>query len=1361
MGRVLDEGKTVAQVARDLDLTESALRTWGDRAPADSGKGRAGVLMGSRARIATYGPRRCVVHRTESACQADATPGSARRVYSPCNRAYASSGARFRGNASPGVGLDLRSDGLRATVELLPMTSEQATLIAGRWRIQRSVGTGGMGSVYLALDEGCGSRVALKLFHHGADLRRFEREAEILARLRHPRIVRYVDHGRSEAGQPFLVMEWLDGEDLAARLTCGALPIDETVAILHAVAEGLACAHAQGVIHRDLKPANVFLGRSVDEVKLLDFGVARLGPRSTVSATGLVVGSPAYMAPEQARGAREVDARVDLFALGAVVFECLTGRRAFTGQHAMAVLAKVLFENPPSVASLRPELPAALDRLVAALLAKDPSQRPRDVAAVLAVLGGEAALTHRGGRGAALSGAEHRMVALVLAGPGGGAGGPRADLTAMRNAELEILANGSVVALIRGEGPTELAMEAARCALALRARLGSRPLAVVTGYDDASRAEPVGEVIDRAAGLMPGPSEIALDDVSAALLAERFVLVGPAGQRRLLGENDPQARATLSGAARFFGRDKEVATVHASLAQAFDGRESCAVVVTGAAGSGKSRLCREAVARARGRWPELRVWHAYGDPMHAGAPFAILAPLIRGAMGLRAGPEDASSRATARAELEARAPSRRVAEFLGEMIGCPFLADVSPALDAARADSALMADQLQRAWLEWVGAELNRGPVLWVLEDVHWGDTPSIRFVEAALRLFPEAPLAVVALARPEIHVRFPRLWADRGAHEVRLGPLSRRAAERLVVAIAGTVDEPRLAQILARAEGNAFFLEELALAAVDGRTTMPGSVLAMVHARLERLEPDVRRVLRAAAIAGETFWPGLVRVLTGLSAPSLDACLAGLVEKDLVVRSALARPGAPASQLAFRHGLLRDAAYAMLTDGDREVGHRLAAEWLEGANEVDASSIAEHFEKGKAPGQAVPHWISAAAQALSAHDLERVHAFVARGLACGATGEQAIALFVTQAEASFFAGNGRELARQCSDVLARARRGSTAWLRALGFAFLSRYFEVPLGDAVRGLAEDLESLTGEATDERLIAYGRVATGLVYNGDAARARAILELAERQAGERAIGSARVTAELCMARACFADVAGDLVGALPELAKALCAYEAAEHWPSVLIQRCNLGQCLALLGNYADALALLEPALAEGRRLTMTHLVHEAQYGLAVAQIGLGRVDEGLARLIELTTDLAPTDRMLGTVLVARGRAHLGRGEREHARADAEVAASLGGPSEAAARAVLAATHTSAAAALVDARRAFALLGGRVGAEHRFVRLAYAEALFANSCVDEARSVVADAVAAIRADAAGLESPSQRDAFLTLAENIRLLALAANA
>jgi serine/threonine protein kinase len=260
-----------------------------------------------------------------------------------------------------------------------------------------------MGAIYRARDLYSGDIVALKLLHseilNAAESQRFAREAQLLAELHHPAIVSYVAHGQTPEGLRYLAMEWLDGEDLGQRLARGPLSLGDCLRLGIRAGSALSFAHERGILHRDLKPTNLFLvGSDVGQVKLLDFGIARrLAGAQAMTRTGMVIGTPEYMAPEQARGSRTLTAAADLFSLGCILYECLSGQPPFVADHVAAVLVRILFEAPPSITERRPQLPARLVSLLDRLLAKEPSSRPASASSVVAELGlveivGESAL---------------------------------------------------------------------------------------------------------------------------------------------------------------------------------------------------------------------------------------------------------------------------------------------------------------------------------------------------------------------------------------------------------------------------------------------------------------------------------------------------------------------------------------------------------------------------------------------------------------------------------------------------------------------------------------------------------------------------------------------------------------------------------------------------------------------------------------------------------------------------------------------------------------------------------------------------------------------------------------------------------
>jgi serine/threonine-protein kinase len=282
--------------------------------------------------------------------------------------------------------------------ETKPQDPNLGRVLAEKFRIEALIGEGGMGSVYRGVQLSIGRPVAIKLIagavaSHPECIKRFRREAEAMALLTHPNTVRLYDFG-AERGELYMVMELLEGEDLADCLARkGALAPREAIDILRQVLAALSEAHALGIVHRDLKPANVFLSRVPDGqvfAKVMDFGIAGIQQdtgRTKLTLAGSVLGTPAYMAPEQAQG-NPVDARSDLYSLGILLFEMLTGNTPFVADSVVHLLLAQVSQAPPRLAALRPELPLvqALQALLDQLLEKAPDERPASAAAALALL---------------------------------------------------------------------------------------------------------------------------------------------------------------------------------------------------------------------------------------------------------------------------------------------------------------------------------------------------------------------------------------------------------------------------------------------------------------------------------------------------------------------------------------------------------------------------------------------------------------------------------------------------------------------------------------------------------------------------------------------------------------------------------------------------------------------------------------------------------------------------------------------------------------------------------------------------------------------------------------------------------------
>ena len=960
-------------------------------------------------------------------------------------------------------------------VTYTPAAIIPGTVIAQRFTVEALAGRGGMGSVYRAMDSSTGRHVALKLLHTASSpeaAHRFSREGVLLAELSHPAIVSYIAHGVAEQGHSFLVMEWLEGEDLARRMAREPLGLRETLTLLRRVAEGLAQAHRQGIVHRDIKPSNLFLraGRPED-VLLLDFGLARYIQPTLARVTGsqMVLGTPGYMAPEQASSQSDISTSADIFSLGCVLYECLTGQAPFAAPHLVATLAKILFNEPAPLHTSRADLPSSLQVLVDRMLAKEPSRRLPDASSLLeALLALESIpelLSPRPSRQAgapSLAGAEQQLVSILLVSPRSSPSAEEQQDTpqgtslrdslrtalAPHGAKVELLANGSLVITLAPErgAATDQASLAARCALLCKENRPELSVVLVTGLGILSGRVPTGEAMDRAGRLLhqleqlPAATvSIVLDEITAGLLGAGFQLSRfSSGAFVLQGEHLSMdaSRPLLGKPTPCVGREQELALLEFNLTSCCEDSVAHALLVTAPAGTGKSRLRHEFLRRIEQRGQQVLVLQGRGDPMGAGAAHGLLGQALRQLCGIVEGERLETHRAllSQRVTRHLTAGAQDVVELLGELCGVPFPVENNPRLQTARSDPRLMSTQIGRALETFLQAECAHQPVLLVLEDLHWGDALTVKLVDQVLRQLAESPLLVLALARPEVKELFPDLWAHR-LQELPLRGLSRKAGERLVremlgAAVSGTLVD----RLLEQAAGNALFLEELIRTVADGqKDALPGTVLAMLQSRLTKLEPELRQALLAASVLGRSFWSDAVRTVMGPpgAGPSVEERLRQLVEREVVQLQPDSRfPGQ--AEYRFRHALVREAAYELVPESHRPTGHQLAGTWLEQAGEKDLQVLAEHARFGRQPERAIHYYTLAAEQLFERHEMQGMQRCVEAALAQGPGEEELVRLQALQATAAFWMDDFVTSYQLGHRVLPKLKPGSLMWSRLI-----------------------------------------------------------------------------------------------------------------------------------------------------------------------------------------------------------------------------------------------------------------------------------------------------------------------------------------
>ena len=804
-----------------------------------------------------------------------------------------------------------------------------------------------MGTVYQAIDRESGAIIALKILHsrNTIEQARFDQEARVLSELSHPGIVRYFDHGVTPNGSPYIAMEWLEGETLEDRLGRGNLSPAAAAHVARLVLEALSAAHARNIVHRDIKPGNIFLvGWKLTEVRILDFGIARrVFDVKRLTRKGSTVGTPLYTSPEQARGRADVDGRADIFSLGCVLFEVLTGEPPFTGETPLEVMTKVCTGRVPEVTSRRPGIPPVLAALVHAMLAPDASLRPQsaaglanDFAEVVRVLGGisgesAASSPPSHAKQEAISESEEHLASAMLVSLGKrddsmepsrplnerrhgpkavslqassserpGKGDDDARLIEIRRlldlyaCDMDRLINRTLLLT----APTvstahEQVIQLASAALALRELEPDAKIAIATGRASFLGRLPVGQLMDSLPILMEGQDagSIRIDETTRRLLPTRFAAGGLPGNLLLLDEARTPAtempREPGSHTSPFLGRDREIASLQSVLEETRNEKVARSVLLLGPSGLGKSRLLREFLARISGDMPQV----------------------IRGAGSLL--------------RIDRRYPT------------------LAPVLAAAGIDvQDTSSAHIEAALVAWMESRCTAAGLLLVLEDLQWADSPSLEMLDRVMHRLHDKPLMVIGVGRDDVEDRFPGLWSARSVQRLRLRPLPPKQGLNLLRFWLPSATRTREEFVLERWGGNPQFLEEMAASASKGTLGISDAVYAVVEGRFEGIEPDVRQVLRAASLFGDK--PFNVDSLIALLGESARKGIAEWLE-ILIMRNFIEREvQVGEASYRFCERLVRDAAYRMLTSGDRLLARRLARAWLEGAGRTLPESLAQ-----------------------------------------------------------------------------------------------------------------------------------------------------------------------------------------------------------------------------------------------------------------------------------------------------------------------------------------------------------------------------------------------------------------------------------
>jgi eukaryotic-like serine/threonine-protein kinase len=1267
--------------------------------------------------------------------------------------------------------------------------------VAGRFVVQREAGVGGMGRVYRAEDQTSGRPVALKMLSatDEASRERFDREARILSELSHPVIVGYVAHGKDASGTPFLAMEWLEGVPLSVRLRSGPLSPSDTASLGLHVAEALAAAHAAGVLHRDVKPSNLILGRGDADVSVVDFGVARhVNESDTVTRTGLIVGSCAYMSPEQARGARHIGTRSDLFSLGCVLYECVSGIRAFGASDATASLAKVLLDEPAPLQEVAPAVSPAFASLVTKLLRKNPDERPEsahEVAKVLRdIVDGRVEGPSSEPVARSLGRREQRVVWVVLASNANTSttmtqlqaddsatlvddAGTTAQLRGVVRSfggTLAFLANATAIATFSGGVPTDEAGRAAQCALAMREVLHTSAIALAMGRGELGMWAPIGAVIDDAADALrrTAMGAIRLRGVEAEWLVA-FDVAHDEDGLVLAGRKEAvlTPRTLLGRPTSCVGRERELAMLEGLFDDTSSESQARVTLVTAAAGIGKSRIRHELIARLEARDEPPMVLVGRCDPMSAGAPFAVIGDAIRRHAGILEGDDDVTRRARIEACVvptsEASFDSKTHAMLLGELAGVRFSALPNETLRAARQDARLMGDLLRTAFEEWILASPH--PVVFVIEDLHWGDVSSVRLIDAVLRNLGSRPLFVVAFARPEVAELFPSLWIDRGVVSIALSPLSKRAAEKLVHEALGDMPGLAVSSLVERAQGNAFFLEELVRGAARGDAALPDSIFGVLQARLDALDGDARRVLRAASVFGDGFTTEGVVALLGdtLRHGAVTAHLDALARAEIVTKG-------EARTFRFRHALVRDATYATLTEDDRKLGHRLAAAALETTAGVSELALAEHYVRGGAAEYAIAHLRTAATKALEGNDIRGAVTFAERALALSTERADRGVLHATCCEAYRWLGEYDRAKEHGLASIDALEEGSVGWFLAVGEYIAACAYGRDSKSAAPQLARARAVRAGsrEARNAQIVCIARGCTQHLDSEYFDATETIIQELKNESDSDLDDKARGWIHWLYAMRVLRD--GDLAAFVRSTTQAMTSFEQLGDVRNATSQRTNLGYAYAELGAFELAEPLLRRVHRDAERMGLPMICAYALQNLgsvlrAVGRVEEGRIEVGRAIVIgEAIRDL----RIEGAARVYAALMTLELGdaavaETEARRAIRELAnkpALLGIAKAVLARSLHVQGRLEEAAA--SSTEAMTLVGDGVEDGETFIRLVHIEILEAAGDLAGARDAAFEAERRLRARAGRIQDASLRDSFLQrVPDSARTLAAAA--
>jgi hypothetical protein len=1048
----------------------------------------------------------------------------------------------------------------------------------GAFTIERLLARGGVGEVYLARSESSGEQVALKLladFSPSAAVR-FEREAKILRRLSHPRIVALREFGRTAEGLPFIAMERLLGEPLDAVFTRSGIDASQLLEVAIQLCDGLAFAHAQGVIHRDLKPSNVFLvtsDRGVD-ARLLDFGIARLAGERSLTMTGGAIGTWAYMSPEQGRGERDIDARTDLWSLGVMLYEGLAASLPFEADSPPAMLCKIIFDDPDDLATRRPDVPRALCETVMACLSKNRSDRPESAAALgerLRAMRDETAAIARTVRVAARDRvsrvpgemtSENRLVSVVLL----------ARLT--DRALVERLARefaGRLVSLTGGAALVVFGVDAwsgdeplRAVRFALLVAPAARSAGVGTGRVVREGAVIQGAAVESAAAAVRNRrDDVWVDARTAEAVQGAFDLEPHAdGVCRVAGAKRARELTPADAGDLLLGRSLELAMLARAADEAVRLERPHAVVVLGAPGMGKSRVRHEAVRALRATHPGVRLIAVRGEAFRRETPFAALQDALADAI------------------------DPGVANLFDLRGGDP-----QAEIDRARTSLEIV-----------LGGLAEEAPVVIVVDDAQWIDAPSRETLQWIAENASDLPIVLWVFARSDAREIATSIAASPQILE--LTPLASSDALALLRRIAPTAP----ADLVERAGGNPLFLEGLArlhrersLSRTTTRGDLPVSIEGALMAQLDRLPAVDRDYLRRAAIFGDVFWAEGVRALGGS-----EESLSRLRRADIVDARRRSRVDG-AREFSFRTSMCRDVAYELWPPDVRAGLHGAAGAWLEGAGAFAPAEIARHLDLAGDVERAARAYAAAAEIAARAADVNAACRHADRVTALTRDARLRWRALVARDDVLQLTGDVATQRRGIADLealaaeLGPAERAEAQWRRCYVLRLVG---ETEAALAAGILASDLAV---QLALHRIAALAQIELTYLF------VAAGRESLARDYGARASAAAERSGDVWLtsrAQAAMAFVLWETahdVEAIGLYERAASGFgEAGDRRREALISA-NAASLMLDLGRIEEAAARVTAALEAARRVGNARTAAASQHVLGLAERMMGRFD----------------------------------------------------------------------------------------------------------------------------------------------------------